>query len=497
MDPKKRKKQLRVATELFKAACDNWYSQDYDEALEQFQVCLTIREGLLGKYHTQTGRAYYSMGCALHGNNDLDGALLALRRSLRIATRLGDKSKIKGANDYIEWVLQKSQTSTPAEVQVYKSQLSECIELEQNGDDLIQRSQIDIAKKCYEKALAIEIEASAESSNQLDVADICIKIASVHDNDDNNNAMWAKAFDIYNSTFGPDHPYAVRARNKDTSGDLLPSNKSTDSMTVTDSQAKDQNGIDGDSVEKEDTRTTVGEASSSSNEAPDHHQVTSFEEASSEADETDDIISPAELIETSCSDEDFSSNDGASEEDETSLAENNETDIEDDTTTLSAGVDNDNFDEEKVVADDYLEDSNTILETEDEEIETQDDEEEDDNGGETDDVAPSSLPLKSKKKVGDGKKTKKKKKKKKAKDDNVAAIDEEDNENNGKTSKKKKKNKQKATIEDNDDEDGATVKKKKKKKSKIKSWEAIAETDISMEKKTKKKKKKKASELEQ
>jgi len=167
MDEKKRtKKPLKKATKLFQAACDSWYSQEYRQAKFLFQECLLICEALLGKYHTQTARTYYSMGCSFHQEGNYADALLALRRTMRISTVLDDKVRQKAVKDYIHWMLQKWDSMTSEEADEYQQHLEESIQWEQRGDAAFVQWEKAEAIKAFERSLAIEGSAVGQQQQK-------------------------------------------------------------------------------------------------------------------------------------------------------------------------------------------------------------------------------------------------------------------------------------------------------------------------------------------
>ena len=200
-----------------------------------FQECLRIREAMLGKYHVQTSRTYYSMGCSLHQEGNYTDALLALRRTMRISTYLKDHARQKAVREYIQWVLQKQSDSMTNDqyVKDYQEQLEDSIQWEQTGDAAAAAAAASadsadsdtaasVAVAAYEQSLAIELVAVAESSSlHLDVADLYIKLALLRSrtNDDGGDKsirgeQWEKARDIYERVWGANHPCTVYAANK-------------------------------------------------------------------------------------------------------------------------------------------------------------------------------------------------------------------------------------------------------------------------------------------
>jgi hypothetical protein len=212
MDEKKWKKHLKKGSKAFKTACDCWYSQDYEQARILFQECLRIREGLLGKIHPLTARAYYSMGCSLHHEGNYTDALLALRRSMRISTVLNDTTRQAADREYIQWVLQKGNLLTNEQVHEYQHNLEDSIQWEQTGDAAVQQGDTVVAVGAYEESLAIELSAVAGASmRHLDVADLHVKLASLTDRHIHH---WENARAIYEAVLGSHHPCTVCTANK-------------------------------------------------------------------------------------------------------------------------------------------------------------------------------------------------------------------------------------------------------------------------------------------
>ena len=261
-----------------------------------FQDCLRIREALLGKYHVQTSRTYYSMGCSLHQEGNYADALLALRRTMRISAYLKDIARQNAVREYIEWVLQKqsdSPTKDQEQVNYYQEQLEDSIQWEQTGDaaaasaeagadgtnDRADReSALSVAVAAYEQSLAIERSAVTESSLllHLDVADLYIKLASMktrigtnahhHDNnDDGDDHEWEKARAIYERVWGSDHPYTVCTANKRNPTEAMAripnsSSSSLSSPTPTTTVEDGSEGADSDDDGEEDMANGRGGA---------------------------------------------------------------------------------------------------------------------------------------------------------------------------------------------------------------------------------------------
>jgi tetratricopeptide (TPR) repeat protein len=210
-DTRSSKRLLKKASKYFKIACDCWYSQDYELAQRLLQECVRIREALLGTYHVQTARTYYSMGCSLHGEGKYADALLALRRSLRISTVLEDTVRQRAAITYIQWVLQKWDFSwTLEQIKEYQGHLEDSIRLEHTGDLAVQNGDIPSAVAAFAQSLAMETLAHNHQGNPADVADLHVKLACVTDDE----SHWETARELYATLWGEDHPSTVRAAHK-------------------------------------------------------------------------------------------------------------------------------------------------------------------------------------------------------------------------------------------------------------------------------------------
>jgi len=62
----------------------NAYQLNHCQALGEYRNALFIREGLLGKYHEDTGKTYYWVGRSLCKIKEHDEALVAFSRAMRI-----------------------------------------------------------------------------------------------------------------------------------------------------------------------------------------------------------------------------------------------------------------------------------------------------------------------------------------------------------------------------------------------------------------------------
>ena len=240
-----KKQQIQIAKSFYEKGLDHWYSYEYDLALEEFTKTLLIRESVHGKYHLHTYKTYFSMGCALHGKGLYSKALLALRRSMRIATKKGDVNSQRATTNYIDWVLRKQQGDAVQQkvVEEYIETLKQSISYELNGDVHSTKGNHTVAAEEYRKSLAIEEQvsklsvdnsgdskSSASSSQFFDIADLYVKIADElmrqlnsdsgpeerGSEDDEEEAMdlYNKALEIYKDTFGEEHPYTKNTLQK-------------------------------------------------------------------------------------------------------------------------------------------------------------------------------------------------------------------------------------------------------------------------------------------
>ena len=69
-----KKQQIKLAQQFYDKGTDLWYAYEYSQALLEMNKALVIRESLLQKYHLQTQKCYFSIGCALHGNGQYSQA---------------------------------------------------------------------------------------------------------------------------------------------------------------------------------------------------------------------------------------------------------------------------------------------------------------------------------------------------------------------------------------------------------------------------------------
>ena len=159
-----------------------------------------------------TYRTYFSIGCALHGKGDLEEALIALRRAMRITTVKKDKAKIQGGKDYICWVLKKD-GKDDKEIASYQEQLEKSIAHELKGDRYADDWKHKKALREYKKAL--DLESAAAGTGHVDVADLYAKIADVLVlNGDDPIDYYIKALKIYTEAFGENHPYYMSTMEK-------------------------------------------------------------------------------------------------------------------------------------------------------------------------------------------------------------------------------------------------------------------------------------------
>jgi tetratricopeptide (TPR) repeat protein len=169
-----------------------------------------------------------SIGCALHAKGQFKEALLALRRTVRIATIRKDDPSKRAANDLIIWVLKK-QGYDENNLKEYTEGVEQSIVHEQTGDVHAEQSLHEDALEEY--GAAIKLEEGSAGTSHLDLADLFIKRADVNtllkDTEADPMADYKKAFDIYQDTFGEDNPYRVLLKEK-----MDPTHKSTPAFSV-------------------------------------------------------------------------------------------------------------------------------------------------------------------------------------------------------------------------------------------------------------------------
>mmetsp|Transcript_32241 Transcript_32241/g.75795 ORF Transcript_32241/g.75795 Transcript_32241/m.75795 type:complete len:558 (-) Transcript_32241:151-1824(-) len=207
------RKKLDEAKECFEEGyrlC--WNFQDCHGALKEYRKALLIREGLLGKYHEDTGRTYYWIGRSLCKLKEYDDALVAFSRAQRIFVRVLAKN-----HKYLIWTevamkdTCKEMNSPHMNYTTYKPALDESIAREIKGDTFRKNN-------LPEKAV-VEYRAAIENiqHHHPDSADLHSKIAIIlRGMGEFEKALEANkyALEIYELSLGPEHPETVKTLNR-------------------------------------------------------------------------------------------------------------------------------------------------------------------------------------------------------------------------------------------------------------------------------------------
>eukprot|EP00536_Pseudo-nitzschia_multiseries_P009425 jgi/Psemu1/288456/fgenesh1_pg.261_\ len=204
------RKKLKEAKECFEEGyrlC--WRFQDSHGALKQYRKALLIREGLLGKYHEETGRTYYWIGRSLCKLEEYDDAVVALSRAQRIFVRvLAPKHK------YLVWTevaikdACKEINFPCIDYAIFKAALDESIAHEIKGDNF--RKNNSPAQAITEYRAAIE---NIHQHRHPDSADLHVKIAIIlRGMGKFEKALESNiyALEIYELSLGPEHPETVK-----------------------------------------------------------------------------------------------------------------------------------------------------------------------------------------------------------------------------------------------------------------------------------------------
>lgn len=190
---------------------------DYDKALVELYKASALRESLIGKYHNDTALTYFRIISVLREEKkDYQGALVVARREFRISQLLlgqSDSLTILSQEAWlaerIEWIKQALGDSKDFDAKkslVYCEQLLQALEYERLGDERVAAKQWEMAIKEYNCALALE--SSAYARNELDMADLHVKIGDCLANlNENDSAIqeYHNAEIKYEQQFGKSH----------------------------------------------------------------------------------------------------------------------------------------------------------------------------------------------------------------------------------------------------------------------------------------------------
>lgn len=189
-----------------------WRFQDSRGALVKYRKALLVREGIVGKYHEETGRTYYWIGRSHCKLREHDDALVALSRALRIFVRVLTQN-----HKYLKWTetaiaeAYNTMDSPDVDCEIYKASLYDSIGHEMKGDDY--RNDNLFAQAITEYRAAIE----TIQYHHPDCADLHSKIAIILC----DMGKFEKAFEedtyaleIYELTLGSEHPETVKTLNR-------------------------------------------------------------------------------------------------------------------------------------------------------------------------------------------------------------------------------------------------------------------------------------------
>lgn len=200
---------LMIAEVQFSRGFDLLYKvHDNDSALVEFRKCLSIREGILGKDHRDTGKTYCFVGHALREKRDYDEAVAQYRSALRILVALlgKDHSHTKDVISCIDDVL-KAKGMSDSDALDYLTAVLTSMEHKRGGDNLAEEGNHDMAVAEYRKALVVE--EISQGKHHPDTGDIYANIGnSLARQGELKKACveYGNALAIYAVTLGGDHP---------------------------------------------------------------------------------------------------------------------------------------------------------------------------------------------------------------------------------------------------------------------------------------------------
>ena len=178
------------ADRLHDQGIDLCYARDqYEEALEALYLAAELREALLGKFHPDTALSYSRIASIQHEyRQNACEALVVARRELRISQHLlkGENCSIAEMDEateswmairlaWFETVLSGVDTMSREQKKRYCSQLLQSIAMEQLGDQHAAVHEWELAITHYNNALAVE--SNAYGRNIIDAADLHVKTA--------------------------------------------------------------------------------------------------------------------------------------------------------------------------------------------------------------------------------------------------------------------------------------------------------------------------------
>jgi len=190
-----------------------WRLQDSHSALGEYRKALFIREGILGKYHEDTGKIYYWVGQSLVKLKEYEEAIVAFSRALRIFDRVLARN-----HKYQKWTgtaiaAAFHEMDDPDDYTLYKTALDNSISHEVKGDNFTKNKLFSQAISEYRAA----IKCIIVQDNHPDSADLHSKIAIIlRRMGELDKALQENHFalEIYDSSLGPEHPETVKTLNR-------------------------------------------------------------------------------------------------------------------------------------------------------------------------------------------------------------------------------------------------------------------------------------------
>jgi len=207
-----RGKRIELANAYFFRGRKSLTKGNKDEALRMFRASVAIQEEVYGTYHKRTARSYFFLAQTLFKHtNEVDRALTAYRRSLRVGLSLGgDHKYVEGAKRAIREILLAKKPFDVKSVENFFSSIIESVRLEKEGLDYIEKNDYECALEAFENCLAVE--EKAEGTFPLDLGHLHIRIAEVNRKEGQYGMAinaYRSALFIYESALGREHADSI------------------------------------------------------------------------------------------------------------------------------------------------------------------------------------------------------------------------------------------------------------------------------------------------
>ena len=165
MDPNEKESCLGRASKYFSTGASLFREGNYDDAIMAWTECLSLREASLGRYNTDTARAFVWIAHCYNRMGNFDKAIEFYYPCLRIWRYLNSNRDIPAISQRLKQAFEAKGRSE-AQVKKYMSCLSTSVEREKEADSHCKKGNITEAFEKYLESMEAEM-ASIENDTTL------------------------------------------------------------------------------------------------------------------------------------------------------------------------------------------------------------------------------------------------------------------------------------------------------------------------------------------